>query len=94
MNATWPEIQFEWFVDRWVRPPMQRAGDAANGIDRQQSFRGRCARPRERRRAGHLGREVPPQSLGLDVSQSEDGVSGRLNVRGEPAARVAFRAKY
>jgi hypothetical protein len=41
-----------------------------------------------------LGRDVPPQSVDLDVSQAESGISGRLNVRGEPAARVAFRAKF
>ncbi len=41
-----------------------------------------------------LGHDVPPQSVALEVSQSEDRVSGRLNVRGEPAARVAFRATF
>jgi hypothetical protein len=41
-----------------------------------------------------LGRDVPPQSVDLDVSQAESGVSGRFNVRGEPAARVAFRANF
>jgi len=32
MNATWPEIRLEWFVDRWVRTPMQQAGMIRRGL--------------------------------------------------------------
>jgi hypothetical protein len=31
LNATWPEIQLEWFVDRWVRTPMRQAGMIQSG---------------------------------------------------------------
>jgi hypothetical protein len=130
MNATWPEIQLEWFIDRWVRPPMQRAGmlqtgsisinlseDTAHGRVKgggQDISVSRAAATRSHDqttvriddnavvltidarnrpvRVQLLSRDVPPQSAVLEVSQSEGGISGRLNVRGEPAARVAFRA--
>ncbi|HEY8180799.1 MAG TPA: hypothetical protein VII32_01060, partial [Thermoanaerobaculia bacterium] len=131
MNVTWPEIQFEWFVDRWVRTPMQQAGmiqrasiannlesDTAHGrvkgggqdisVSRADASRSDDqttvridnnvvvltidARNRPVR-VQLLGRDVPLQSVDLDVSQAESGISGRLNVRGEPAAHVAFRAR-
>ena len=132
MNPTWPEIRFEWFVDRWVRPRMSGAGmiqrgSIPNNLERGEA-RGRVkgggqnltvSRTAATRSNGvatvrvddnavvmtidaknrplHvqvLGREVPPQSVDLDVSQAEIGISGRVSVRGDPAARVAFSAKF
>jgi hypothetical protein len=131
MNVTWPEIQFEWFVDRWVRTPMEQAGmvqrasiannlesDTAHGRVKGGGQDIRVSRAAASRsddqttvridnnavvltidarnrpvRVQLLGRDVPPASVDLEVSQSEGGISGRLNVRGEPAARVAFRAR-
>ena len=132
MNATWPEIRFEWFVDRWVRPHMSRAGliqrgSIPNNLERGEA-RGRVkgggqdltvSRTTATRSNGiatvriddnavvmtidaanrpvHvqvLGRDIPPQSVDLDVSHGESGISGRVSVRGDPAARVAFSAKF
>ncbi|MDQ6803343.1 MAG: YwiC-like family protein, partial [Acidobacteriota bacterium] len=31
LNATWPEIRLEWFVDSWVRPRMRQAGMLQRG---------------------------------------------------------------
>jgi len=132
MNATWPEIRLEWFVDRWVRPRMRQAGmlqsgsiainlesGAAHGRVKSGGHDINVSRAEATRSDGVttvriddnaavltidannrpvrvqlLGRDVPPQSVDLDVSQAESGISGRFNVRGEPAARVAFRAKF
>ena len=132
MNATWPEIQFEWLIDRAVRPRMRQMGMLQSGsfailLD-SGTAHGRVKgggrdvsvmRATATRSDGlttvridddaviltvdsHnrpvriqlLGRDVPPQSAVLEVSQAESGINGRLNVRGEPAARVAFSAKF
>jgi hypothetical protein len=109
MNATWPEIRLEWFVDRWVRPRGRVKGGgqdisvsrgSATREDGQTTVRiddgavlltiDQNKRPI---RVQLLGRDVPPPSVDLEISQTEREVSGRLNVQGEPAARVAFRAQ-
>ena len=132
MNATWPEIQFEWLIDRAVRPRMRQMGMLQEGsfailLD-SGTARGRVKgagrdisvmRATATRSNGLstvridddaiilsvdsrnrpvrlqlLGHDIPPQSAALEVSQGESGINGRLNVRGEPAARVAFSAKF